>query len=88
MFKKKAMEAKKKINARKASILEVCKHYKNKRCTKNPCPYMHEEYPCKHFHIYNKCAYGEECLFTHDGLTENGHLALQKVLIFSFFFSL
>lgn len=78
-FKKKAMEAKKKLISKKPSIIEMCKHYKNRRCTKPVCQYMHKEFPCKHFHLYNKCAYGDECLFTHDGLTENGYLALKKV---------
>ncbi|CAD5112609.1 DgyrCDS1822 [Dimorphilus gyrociliatus] len=78
-FKQKALEAKKNSSSKKSGYLVYCKHYKNRRCSKSPCPFMHKEYPCKHYHLYSKCAYGDECLFTHEGLTKDGYLALQKL---------
>ncbi|CAG7837398.1 unnamed protein product [Allacma fusca] len=49
----------------------LCKHYVNARgCLNRPrCNYMHEDFPCKMYHILGECTLGSECKFSHEKMS-------------------
>lgn len=60
---------------------EICKFYLNGYCAKGPkCLYMHGEFPCKFFHTGAKCYSEANCLFSHDPLTDEMKILLDKYL--------
>lgn len=61
--------------------LEACKFYMGGYCQKGPnCVYLHNEFPCKFFHTGQRCYSGEACKFSHDVLTQDQRMALERAL--------
>uniref|UniRef100_A0A8C4R3S9 C3H1-type domain-containing protein n=1 Tax=Eptatretus burgeri TaxID=7764 RepID=A0A8C4R3S9_EPTBU len=60
---------------------EPCKFYAGGSCGKGEkCLYMHDDFPCKFFHTGTNCFQGDLCRFSHQPLTDETRLILQKVL--------
>jgi len=51
-------------------VFQNCKFYMSKGCSKGKaCPYMHELFPCRKFHLILECE-ESPCKFSHEPLTE------------------
>uniref|UniRef100_UPI00358F2D7E zinc finger CCCH domain-containing protein 8 isoform X2 n=1 Tax=Myxine glutinosa TaxID=7769 RepID=UPI00358F2D7E len=60
---------------------EPCKFYAGGHCGKGErCLYMHDDFPCKFFHTGTNCFQGDSCRFSHQPLTDETRIILQKVL--------
>ena len=59
---------------------EMCKFYLNAHCAKGKaCIFMHEEYPCKFFHLGMTCYSGSDCKFSHAPLDAVTGPMIEKV---------
>lgn len=60
---------------------ELCKFYITGFCARaENCPYMHGDFPCKLYHTTGNCINGDDCMFSHDPLTEETRELLDKVM--------
>ena len=60
--------------------LEMCKFYLNAHCAKGKaCIFMHEEYPCKFYHLGMTCYSGSDCKFSHGPLDTVTGPMIEKV---------
>ncbi|CDQ67658.1 unnamed protein product [Oncorhynchus mykiss] len=74
---------------------ELCKFYITGFCARaENCPYMHDilylhchffnsparDFPCKLFHTTGSCVNGDECMFSHEPLTDDTQDLLNKML--------
>ncbi|XP_076346992.1 uncharacterized protein LOC143245068 isoform X2 [Tachypleus tridentatus] len=60
---------------------ELCKFYIHGFCAKGEkCLYMHKDFPCKFFHTGAKCYAENNCIFSHDPLTDETKKILDKYL--------
>ena len=59
---------------------EMCKFYLNAHCAKGKaCIFMHEDYPCKFFHLGMTCYSGSDCKFSHAPLDAVTGPMIEKV---------
>lgn len=59
---------------------ELCKFYITGFCARaENCPYMHGDFPCKLYHTTGNCINGDDCMFSHDPLTEETRELLDNV---------
>lgn len=60
---------------------ELCKFYITGYCARaENCPYMHGEFPCKLYHTTGICINGDDCMFSHEPLTDETQELLDKML--------
>ncbi|XP_064177419.1 uncharacterized protein LOC135247643 [Anguilla rostrata] len=67
-------------HATNVKMMAVCKFYVQGYCTKDPCIYMHEEFPCRFFHTGTTCYQGDACRFSHEPLTDLTRELLEQSL--------
>lgn len=59
---------------------ELCKFYAVGNCSRgSACSFLHGEFPCKFFHLNNKCYHRDTCKFSHDPLTSWSRSLLTRV---------
>lgn len=68
-------------NIQQQKKLEACKFYMGGYCQKGPnCVYLHNEFPCKFYHTGQRCYAGDACKFSHDVLSQDQRMALDRTL--------
>ncbi|XP_078517142.1 zinc finger CCCH domain-containing protein 4 isoform X2 [Lissotriton helveticus] len=59
----------------------LCKFYVTGYCAKaENCPYMHGDFPCKVYHTTGNCINGDDCMFSHEPLTDETREHLDRML--------
>ncbi|XP_069063684.1 zinc finger CCCH domain-containing protein 4 [Pleurodeles waltl] len=59
----------------------LCKFYVSGYCARaENCPYMHGDFPCKVYHTTGNCVSGDDCIFSHEPLTDKTREHLDRML--------
>lgn len=59
----------------------LCKFYVTGYCARaENCPYMHGDFPCKVYHTTGNCINGDDCMFSHEPLTDETREHLDRML--------
>ncbi|XP_018088775.1 zinc finger CCCH domain-containing protein 4 isoform X2 [Xenopus laevis] len=59
----------------------LCKFYVSGYCARaENCPFMHNDFPCKLYHTTGNCINGDDCMFSHEPLTDETQQFLNKIL--------